>query len=715
MIARRDRRILVATCVCAVGVPAAAAGWLGARTEALAGELGAAAGVPARIGAVDAELTGTVRLSDIELGEPGEPGELGSLVRADSIEVSVGLDSLLAGALRADEIRVAGPRVQLEVGADGDSDLARLARRLLARIGSPVRPADSAGPARPAADPGARRLRRIVVSAGTLSAHVAGVGELSAEGVELVPDGSGVRVITGPVRISGHAGPLDAELAFTRSAAELTLPHLRFGRLLAVGGSGTIGSARLRGVSVGRLAPGTPGGAIELRAAVDDGGIARPLEIDVQPRAQAIAIRGDRIPLGALAALAPHGVELAAARATGSLAVHRDAARTVIEIDGAIEGAAIDQPVLAPVAVPLAAKISAQLAISPEAITVPRAAIELGAAHWTANGWWRRGQPASGQLELSLAPTGCSDLLAALPAELRGPLDGMVLDGVLGGHVRLAVDLAAPDGDGTALDASISDGCRSEADPPAADVARLARPGDQVFADGSHARIGPGEPGWLAIDRGSGQGSGKASGQGSGQAGQASGQVPRYVAGAFVSAEDARFYDHAGFDLTQIAKSLEIDLREHRLARGGSTISQQLVKNAFLSARRSFDRKLQEAILTWRLEARLDKAQILERYLNVIELGPHVFGVTAAAHHWFDAAPRELTVRQAAFLAALTSEPTTMSRRVRRAGGLDADSAARLDVVLRAMRRDGRIDAAQFDAARAAPLHFAPAALTQER
>jgi membrane peptidoglycan carboxypeptidase len=268
----------------------------------------------------------------------------------------------------------------------------------------------------------------------------------------------------------------------------------------------------------------------------------------------------------------------------------------------------------------------------------------------------------------------------------------MALAGSFGGRVRLAIDLAAPTGDGVTLDASIADHCRSDGEPPAADVGQLATVGDQTFADGSQARIGPGEPGWLAVR-----------------------QVPSFVPGAFVSAEDARFFDHAGFDLGQIAHSLEIDLREHRIARGGSTISQQLVKNSFLSQRRSFDRKLQEAILTWRLEARLDKHQILERYLNILELGPHVFGVTAAARHWFAIAPRELSLRQAAFLAALTSEPTAMSRRVRRAAGLDADSAARVDTVLRAMWRDGVIDGAAYEAAKTANLRFAASALKQER
>jgi len=685
----RNRWGLVVTAVCAAGVPLTAAAWVASRTSALAGHLGAAAGVAARIDAIDADLTGTIRLSGLALG---------NLVAADALEASVSLGSLLAGTLRADEIRVAAPRVAVQVDGDGDSDLGRVARRLASR----ARP-DGPGAPHPAGSGG--RLRRIVVSSGTLSAQIAGLGALAAERVELVPDAGGVRVITGPVRLTGRNGPLTVDVGFTRSAAELALPHLRLGRVLAVGGSGDVvvpaapaataapgapASRRvpLRDLAVGRLAAG---GTLELRADVDDGGIPRPLAIDVAPREQAIAVRGERIPLAALAALAPH-VDLSRAHATGSLAVRRDGARTVVDIAGALDGAALDHRILAQAPVPLAAALRGTLAISPDAVALSNATVELGAAHWTASGWLRRGSPASGQLDLTLATAPCGELLASLPGELRGPLDGIVLTGSFGGRVRLAVDLAAPAGDGVNLTTSITDDCHTEAEPPAADVARLAVPSEQVFPDGSRARVGKGERGWTALR-----------------------QLPGFVSRAFTSAEDARFYDHAGFDVTQIAKSLEIDLRERRLARGGSTISQQLIKNSFLSQRRSFDRKLQEAILTWRLEARLTKPQILERYLNIIELGPRIFGITAAARHWFDVAPHELAIRQAAFLAALTSEPTSMSRRVRRAGGLDLESDTRVDIVLGAMYRDGVIDAAQLEIARSAALHFAPAALKQER
>jgi hypothetical protein len=688
MMQSRERRILLATAVCAIGVPASTAAWLGARTRALAEHLGVAGGVAARIGGVDADLTGAVRISEVALG---------NVIAADAVEASVALDSLLAGTLRADEIRVAGPRVAIQIDGEGDSDLGRLARRL-------------AHHAPPAAAASGGRLRRIVVNAGRLTARIAGLGELTADDVELVPDAGGVRVITGAVRLEGRAGPFAIELGFARGAAELTLPHLRPRRVLAVGGTGEVTAwpssvspspasapaarpIRLRDVAVGRLATE---GTLELRAAVDDDGIPRPLAIEVGPRDLAIAIHGERIPLRAIAAAAPRGVELAAAHASGALAIHRDPGRdperVVIDIDAAIDGLALDHRAIAAMPVSLAGAMRASIVVSPDAIAVPRAAIDLGAARWTLSGWLRRGSPVSGQLDVSLATAGCGDLLASLPAELRGPLDGMMLDGSFGGRIRLGVDLAAPAGDGVSLATSITDDCRTVAEPPAADVARLAAPSDQVFPDGSRARIGKGEPGWAALA-----------------------QLPAHVAAAFVSAEDARFAEHAGFDLDQIGKSLEIDLREHRLARGGSTISQQLVKNAFLSQRRSFDRKLQEAILTWRLEARLDKRQILERYLNIIELGPRVFGLSAAARHWFAATPRDLSVRQAAFLAALTSEPNSMSRRIRRAGGLDSESAARVDIVLHAMRRDGAIDAEQYEAARIAGLRFAPSAMEPER
>ena len=664
-----QRRILIATAVLAAGVPVGAAVWVDAETAELTDELGVAAGVPVRIGTVDADLTGAVRLSDVAFGD---------LIQADAIEASVALDSLLAGQLRADEIRISGPRVSLTVGADGDSDLSRLVHRL-ARRGRGSTSSDG-------------RVRRIVVSSGTLTAKIAGVGELTADGVELIPDAGGVRVTTGPLRMTGTARPLGVELGFARSAAELTLPAMKFRRVLAVGGTGTITAGTrtiaLREVAAGRLAPG---GALEVRAAIDDAGIARPLSLELSPHDLSVTVRADRVPLRGLTALAPRGLGLEDARATGEIHVVRGEHAIEISVDGSFDGVALDHPSLATEPIPVTATIGTTLSIAPDAITVQRLDVDSGAIHTKLTGWLRRGSPASGQVEIELASAPCADLLASLPAQIRGPLDGMVLAGELGGHARLSIDLAAPTGDGTVLSTELRGRCDTLAEPPAADVMDLTRASPHVFVDGSRAIVGPGESGWFELR-----------------------QMPTRLHGAFTSAEDGRFWEHDGFDVQQIARSLEIDLRERRLARGGSTISQQLVKNTFLTHRRTFDRKLQEAVLTWRLEARLDKKQILERYLNVIELGPRVFGVGAAAKHWFHTTPRGLTVRQAAFLAALTSEPTSMARRVRRHGGLDPDSAERVATVLRAMRRDGVIGTEEFDTARVAGMGFASSALRDD-
>ncbi len=672
----RSRRIYVATALLAIGVPTSTAWWIGRKTDALAAHLATRAAMPSTIGSVDADLTGTIRIDDVAIGD---------LVRADSIEASVAMSSILASTASADEIRVAAPQINVHVEADGDSDLARLARRFVR-------------PRKPGAAPS--KLRRIVVDSGRLTAQIAGVGELSAEGVELLPDAGGVRVVTGEVHLRGANGPMHVELGFSRSAAELALPGAHVGRVLAVAGTGSlaIGDRRvaLHDVAAGRLQIDGASRALELRATLDDAGARRPVSVSLQlasaTRELAVAIEGDRVPLDVLGALGPIGVELAHAHATGALVARRRGDTFELAVDGTLTGATIDHPAIAPGPIVLGGQLRGALSIAPDAIVVRDATLVTGAAHVTANGWLRRGAPISGQLDVGLERASCAALLDTLPPALRGNLDGMTLAGELSAHAHLTIDLAAPTGDGVALATTFANSCKVTDEPPGADVTTLAGVADQAYPDGTHARVGRGTPGWETLDA-----------------------LPARVSNAFVAAEDGRFREHRGFDATQIARSFEIDLREHRLARGGSTISQQLVKNAFLSQRRSADRKIQEAVLTWRLESRLSKAQILERYLNIIELGPHVYGIGAAAAHWFAVPAKSLTTRQVAFLAALTSEPTSMTRRVRKAGGLDPDTAARIDTILRAMKRDGMITASELDDAKASPLRFAATALDPEK
>lgn len=140
------------------------------------------------------------------------------------------------------------------------------------------------------------------------------------------------------------------------------------------------------------------------------------------------------------------------------------------------------------------------------------------------------------------------------------------------------------------------------------------------------------------------------------------GKISPHLKRAVLVAEDDKFIDHDGFDWQGIQKALEKNERRGKIVAGGSTISQQLAKNLFLSGERSFVRKGQEAIITVMLESTMDKERILEIYLNVIEWGDGVFGAEAAARHYFGISASQLTAPQAARLAAIVPRPRFYDR-----------------------------------------------------
>jgi monofunctional biosynthetic peptidoglycan transglycosylase len=126
---------------------------------------------------------------------------------------------------------------------------------------------------------------------------------------------------------------------------------------------------------------------------------------------------------------------------------------------------------------------------------------------------------------------------------------------------------------------------------------------------------------------------------------------------AVIASEDAKFLDHEGFDWDGIQKAYEKNLKKGKIVAGGSTISQQLAKNLFLSTKRTPWRKGQEAIITIMLEQTMSKRRILEIYLNVIEWGNGVFGAEAAARHYYKTSAARLSKGQAARLAAMIPNP----------------------------------------------------------
>ncbi|AOY02352.1 monofunctional biosynthetic peptidoglycan transglycosylase [Jeongeupia sp. USM3] len=135
------------------------------------------------------------------------------------------------------------------------------------------------------------------------------------------------------------------------------------------------------------------------------------------------------------------------------------------------------------------------------------------------------------------------------------------------------------------------------------------------------------------------------------------GQISTHLKRALVASEDAKFLDHDGFDWEGIQTAWEKNLRKGRIVAGGSTISQQLAKNLFLSSGRKPWRKAEEAVITVMLEALLDKRRIFEIYLNVIEWGNGVYGAEAAARHYYRTGAGRLTPSQSAKLAAMVTNP----------------------------------------------------------
>lgn len=181
-------------------------------------------------------------------------------------------------------------------------------------------------------------------------------------------------------------------------------------------------------------------------------------------------------------------------------------------------------------------------------------------------------------------------------------------------------------------------------------------------------------------------------------------EIPEMLQNAFIAVEDARFYEHNGVDVKRIVGALVSNFTSGS-TQGGSTITQQLIKQTVLSSEQSYKRKLQEAYLAMELETRYTKKQILESYLNTIFLGGSYYGVRVAAYGYFGKELDQLTLRECAMLAGLTRSPNYYNPRsnfyTRNTEGSNTPDITnnRTDYVLRQMRENGLITAQQYNAA----------------
>lgn len=177
-------------------------------------------------------------------------------------------------------------------------------------------------------------------------------------------------------------------------------------------------------------------------------------------------------------------------------------------------------------------------------------------------------------------------------------------------------------------------------------------------------------------------------------------ELPKSFIDATISIEDKDFYKHKGFSVSGIGRSINIVLTQGKIAGGGSTITQQLVKNVLLSPERTIERKIKEIILSMQVEATLSKDRILEMYVNEVSYGGSIYGIEAASETYFHKPARDLDLAQSAYLAGLPAAPSVYSP-----VGSNPDRALeRQHEVLQRMVEDGKISALEAETAREEPI-----------
>jgi hypothetical protein len=277
------------------------------------------------------------------------------------------------------------------------------------------------------------------------------------------------------------------------------------------------------------------------------------------------------------------------------------------------------------------------------------------------------------------APLACGRILPGAPQPVQEALAGLKLAGNLGVAVSVGFDAAS--WDTLSLDLGINPLCDVTAEPAAlAALMTTLRTGSAPPPGLTDLPLGSYHPDFAPLAK-----------------------MPAHLSAAFLTAEDGRFFNHNGFDLEMIRRALAHDLEMRSFAKGGSTIVQQLAKNLFLVQSRTLARKLEETVLAWRLSQLLDKKRLLEIYLNIIEMGPHIRGVKQAARAYFGKEVSALRPIESAHLAALTPNPAGLARRFRD-GRVDDGWLQRLYDLLGMMNRSGRLSRSDLATARAGTL-----------
>jgi hypothetical protein len=292
-----------------------------------------------------------------------------------------------------------------------------------------------------------------------------------------------------------------------------------------------------------------------------------------------------------------------------------------------------------------------------------KGAVELAADHYAFD------------IDANLPPTPCTEAVRSIPNDLLGDMALTQFRGTIAAKLRFQTD--SRDLDKTQLSVDMTDHCDFVAVPIIADLSRFARPFTHSVTEPDGATFemetGPGTANWTPIEA-----------------------MSPYFVHAVLVHEDPGFFTHHGFSLINIRNALVRDLRERRYAVGASTITMQLVKNVFLHREKTLARKIQEVLLTWWTERVMEKRDIIELYLNVIEYGPSVYGIRSAAKHYWNRLPAELSPAESVYLATILPNPKHFHTYYQR-NALSASWASNMRKMLQRLAERGNYDKAAFD------------------
>ncbi|MBN2723327.1 MAG: transglycosylase domain-containing protein [Deltaproteobacteria bacterium] len=232
--------------------------------------------------------------------------------------------------------------------------------------------------------------------------------------------------------------------------------------------------------------------------------------------------------------------------------------------------------------------------------------------------------------------TSCENLISWIPQGFMPVLGGLRLSGETGYTGGFSLDMKNPEG----FNASgrFTGNCNIEKYPKNADVRMLKNPVKVILRDDFGREIprilGPDDPSFTPLRK-----------------------VPSHLFGSYIVLEDRRFMTHSGFDWPLIVKAVGYNIARRQFRKGASSISQQLVKNLYLTGDRTVSRKFEESIITWMLEKNISKKRIFELYLNVLEMGPNIRGIRDGSMVYFSREPSNLAPRMSVHLASITPAP----------------------------------------------------------